>query len=168
MTEFMTGFFGINLGKPCSVRLNDLLGLGAEACGWLDTKKSLAYLALLAYHARQQLPEAAMFEKLTAAELDQLEKLLDRAVYNSQIGIGATIGTLIGDDEWDVKDGGTSFVTNDGIGGVCNTGDDIDLTLSYEALKWVWARVQGARGGKKRVLTTEQAKAMAAKRHAKA
>ena len=109
-----------------------------------------------------------MYEKLTSAELDQLERLLDRAVYNSQIGIGATIGTLIGDDEWDVEDGGRSFITNDGIGGVCNTGDDIDLTLSYEALKWVWARVQGARGGKKRALTTEQAKAMAAKRHAKA
>ena len=29
----MQGWFCINLGKPCSVRLNDLLGLGAEACG---------------------------------------------------------------------------------------------------------------------------------------
>ena len=108
-----------------------------------------------------------MFEKLTPAELDQLEGLLDRAVYNSQIGLGATIGTLIGDDDWDVEGGGQSFVTNDGIGGVCNTGEDIDLVMSYESLKWLWARVQGARGGKKRVLTSEQARAMAAKRHAK-
>ena len=107
-----------------------------------------------------------MFEKLDAAELDQLEGLLDRAVFNSQIGLGATIGTLIGDDEWDVEDGGKSFVTNDGVGGVCNTGEDIDLTLSYEALKWVWARVQGARGGKKRKLSRAQAQSMAAKRHA--
>ena len=109
-----------------------------------------------------------MFEKLTAAELDQLEKLLDRAVYNSQIGLGATIGTLFSDDEWDVEGGGSAFITDKGVGGVCNTGEAIDLTMSYASLKWVWARVQGARGGKKRVLTTEQAKAMAAKRHAKA
>lgn len=31
----------------------------------------------------------------------------------------------------------------------------------------LWARVQGARGGKKRTLTSEQARAMAAKRHGK-
>lgn len=107
-----------------------------------------------------------MFKKLSTEELNALEKLLDRAVYHGQIGIGALVGNLTdGDGGTDVAGGLNSFVTYEGVGGVCNTGEEIDLTIPYDSLKWIWARVQGARGGAKRKLTSEQARAMAAKRH---
>lgn len=110
-----------------------------------------------------------MFKKLSEKEMEQLEKLLDRAVYHKQFHVGATIGSVISDDgDTDVPDGLTSFSTADDISGTVGfNGEDVGVNLSYDGLKWLWARVQGARGGKKRTLTSEQARAMAAKRHGK-
>ena len=110
-----------------------------------------------------------MHKRLTTEELGTLEALLDRACYNDQIGIGAMIGDLIDCDGQDVigDDGISAFIVDEDVGGVCNTGEQIHMTIQYKNLKWLWARVQGARGGAKRKLSSSDARAMAAKRHAK-
>lgn len=113
--------------------------------------------------------------KLTAKELDVLEGLLERAIEHEQFGVGAMVGSFVQvpsgefglELDTDVPDGFNSFTTYENIGGVLNTGENISVTMDYTGLKWVWARVQGARGGKKRKLTSEDAKKMAAKRHAR-
>ena len=109
------------------------------------------------------------FKKLSDKEMEQLEIMLGRAIYNNQFSIGATIGNVIsGDGETDIPDGLNSFCTSDDISGVSGfNGESVGVDLNYNGLKWLWARVQGARGGKKRTLTSEQARAMAAKRHGK-
>lgn len=110
-----------------------------------------------------------MFKKLSDKELEQLDAMLTRATYNNQLSIGANIGNITSDDgETDVENGLDSFETVDGVvGTTAFDGETVGVNLSYDGLKWLWARVQGARGGKKRTLTSEQARAMAAKRHGK-
>ena len=46
-------------------------------------------------------------------------------------------------------------------------GETLTVNVDYDGLRWLWARVQGARGGKKRKLTSEKAKEMADLRHKK-
>lgn len=111
----------------------------------------------------------SMFKKLSDKEMEQLDAMLTRAVYNGQLTIGANVGNIISDDgDTDVENGLNSFHTADEVIGTSDyDGECVGVTLSYDGLRWLWARVQGARGGKKRTLTSEQARAMAAKRHGK-
>lgn len=108
-----------------------------------------------------------IFKKLSDKEMEKLEGMLTRAIYNGQLSIGANVGNIVSDDgDTDVEGGLSSFHTVDEvIGSSGYDGECVGVSLSYDGLKWLWARVQGARGGKKKTLTSEQARAMAAKRH---
>lgn len=97
------------------------------------------------------------FAKLDEKEMEMLSELLMRANCHGQL----TVGAYVGEGNFD------SFATDDVKGTDDYNGETTGVTLSYKGLKWLWARVQGARGGKKRKLTSEAARKMAMKRWAK-
>ena len=84
----MQGFCGINLGKPCSVRLNDLLGLNGY-----ETRKYMKTNILILLTATM-LTGCGWFDRLAAAATGYSRQCIDGVEY-LQFTSGATVAYTI-------------------------------------------------------------------------